>query len=294
MSSSNSEFLVKPSTTIEQQIELLKKRNLIIEDEEFAKHVLTHISYYRLSGYSLSLRKNDIFYSGVTFNTIYKICEFDKKLRYLLLELIETVEVSFRTQIANHLANKYGPLCYLDSKYFKNEEFHREFLADFQKEVERNKDRELFIRHHIEKYEGNFPIWVAVEILPFGTLSKLFSNMKDEDQNFISKTYYKFPAVYITTWLRSLVVLRNICAHYGRIYNRRFTTLPKLGRKDKKLGIKSDRVFVFVFILKYLINNDNEWTHFLKNLKALFEEFDKIVDLSLLGFPEDWFLLLQK
>lgn len=117
----------------------MKSRNLIIEDEKFAEHVLTHVSYYRLSGYSLSLRKNDIFYSGITFNTIYEIYEFDKKLRYLLLELVETVEISFRTHIGNHLANKYGPLFYNNSDCFEKKEYHKEFLSELQKEIERNK-----------------------------------------------------------------------------------------------------------------------------------------------------------
>ncbi|HHY43170.1 MAG TPA: hypothetical protein GX514_10070, partial [Thermoanaerobacterales bacterium] len=277
---------VKPPSTIQQQIELLKRRNLIIEDEEFAKHVLTHVSYYRLSGYSLTLRRNDIFYPGVTFNTIYEIYEFDKKLRYLLLDLVEIVEISFRTHIGYHLAHKYGPLCYTDSKYFEKEVYHKEFLSDLQKEIERNK-QELFVKHHIEKYGGKFPIWVAVEILSFGTLSRLFNNMKKEDKNTISKTYYNFPAVYITTWLRSLVVLRNICAHYGRLYNRRFTITPKLGKKDKKLGIQNDKLFALVFILKYLIKDDNKWTSFLINLEALFETFDKVYP-SLMGFPANW------
>ncbi|UZQ86049.1 Abi family protein [Thermoclostridium stercorarium] len=293
MSTSNPSYPVKSPLSIEEQIELLKSRNLVIEDEEFAKKVLTHISYYRLSGYSLNLRKDNIFYPGITFNTIYKIYEFDKKLRYLILDLIEIVEISFRTHIANHLALRYGPLCYTDAQYFENKEYHNEFLLELYKEIEKNK-KELFIKHHLEKYNANFPIWVAVEVMSFGTLSRLFSNLKNEDRNYISKTYYKFPAVYITTWLRSLVVLRNICAHYGRIYNRQFPVVPKLGQKDKKLGISKDRLFVFIFILKYLIKDNQKWTNFTINLQALIEEFADIVDISLIGFPNNWITLLEK
>ncbi len=130
--------------------------------------------------------------------------------------------------------------------------------------------------------------------MSFGTLSKLFSNLKNNEKNNISKTYYKFPAIYITTWLRTLVILRNICAHYGRIYNKRFSVVPKLGKKDKKLGISKDRLFIFIFILKYLVKDNHKWSNFINHLQALLEEFADIVDVSLIGLPNNWISLLKK
>lgn len=100
---------IKPPTTFEQQIEIFRSRNLIIEDEKEAIEFLKRVNYYRLTGYTLTLKKNDRFFDGVTFNDIRHLYEFDKKLRNLLLEVLEDIEISFRTHIAYHHAHNYGP-----------------------------------------------------------------------------------------------------------------------------------------------------------------------------------------
>jgi abortive infection bacteriophage resistance protein len=292
MAAKDTEILIKPPLTFKEQVELLKSRNLIIDDECFTKKVLSNINYYRLSGYSLSLRKDDKFYDGVNFDTIYQIYQFDKKLRYLLFDLVEAVEVSFRTHIAYYLAHKYGPLSYLKSIYFCNVDYHNEIILEIEKEIKKNKGKELFIVHHIGKYGGKFPVWVAVELFSFGMLSRFFNNMKKEDKDAISDEYYGIPSEYITTWLRCLVTLRNVCAHYGRLYNRLFTVNPKLSKKDKRLGIQQNKLFAYIFILKYLIKDKRRWLTFLTILQAFIEEFG-VVDISLMGFPEKWTLLLE-
>lgn len=285
---------IKPPLTIEEQIALLKERGLMIDDEDYAKKFLTHVSYYRLSGYTLSLRKNDIFNKGATFQLVCRLYEFDQKLRYMLLSVIETIEISFRTQIANHLGLKYGPLGYLESSYFKDSSYHQQLMGEFEKQVEKNKEKELFVRHHIEKYNRQFPIWVAIEIFSFGMLSRLFKIMKREDQKAISCKYYNSSPYYIESWLHALVNLRNICAHYGRIYNRTFTITPKLDKEGKELGIKNNKLFAFIFIIKRLQTTRSKWTTFLTNLEALVKEYRKDIELSLLGFPEKWYEILQK
>lgn len=292
MPSQHLEEFPKPPLTFEQQVQLLKKRGLIIEDENFAEKVLTYLNYYRLSGYTLSLRTNDNFHPGITFDLVYKIYELDRKLRYLLLDIIEVVEIAFRTHIAYYLAHNYGPLSYQESSFFENDSYHAEFIKELQEQIERNKKKELFVDHHLNKYGGKFPIWVAVELFSFGMLSKFFSNMKSKDRDTISEQYYGFSSVYTISWLYSLVTLRNICAHYSRIYNRIFTITPRLGRKDKKLGLQNNRLFVFIFVLKYLIKDKNRWTIFLTNLKEVIEEY-KDVDISLIGFPDNWYELLE-
>lgn len=110
----------KRPLTIEEQVELLRERGLVIDDEKSAKDFLARVSYYRLSGYTLSLRTGNVFHQGATFWLVCRIYEFDQKLRYLLLGIIEVVEIAFRTQIANHMALKYGALGYLDNSYFRD------------------------------------------------------------------------------------------------------------------------------------------------------------------------------
>lgn len=120
----------------------------------------------------LSLKHNGRFIAGTTINNVYSLYEFDRKLRNLLMGALETIEIAFRTHIAYMLAHNYGPLGYLDVDHFYNPTFHQQFIDQLNKELTRSD--ELFIAHHNSKYGGQFPIWVAVEILSFSTLSKLY------------------------------------------------------------------------------------------------------------------------
>jgi len=158
------------------------------------------------------------------------------------MEMTEQIEIAFRTHISYHVAHTYGSLGYLNSAHFENENYHAAFISELEKEVQRS--QEIFIKHHIEKYNGQIPVWVAVEVLSFGALSKLFSNMKSDDRNQISRSNYRVPARYLESWLKCLSYLRNICAHYGRLYNRPLTSKPRLDERSKKMGIHQDRVFL--------------------------------------------------
>lgn len=208
---------LKDPTTYNQQVDLLRTRGLTISDTSAAITILKHVNYYRLSAYTLTLKKDDQFYDGTTIDTVYNLYEFDRKLRNLLMGALEGIEVAFRTHIAYVLAHKYGSSGYLNSNNFSNAQYHHQFISTLTKEIGRAD--ELFVKHHKEKYANQFPIWVATELLSFGALSKLFNNLKNEDKQQISKEYYGIPHPYISSWLRVLTIARNICAHYGRIYN---------------------------------------------------------------------------
>jgi abortive infection bacteriophage resistance protein len=281
---------VKKPTTFKEQVELLKRRNLIIEEEKEAIGILKRINYYRLSAYMLTYKNDDTFNGKVSIKDIYNLYEFDKKLRNLFLAVLETIEISFRTHIAYLIAHKYGAVGYKDYKNFKNKEYHEKILKSLQEEIDRS--NELFVEHYKNKYEGVFPIWVAVELISFGQLSKLYSNLEDEDQDNIAKEYYGTKGRFVRTWLYSLSTFRNICAHYGRIYNRKLVITPKLFSKDKKRGIKNNTVFAIIFVIGRLLKDVDEWTSFVTNLAALIEQY-VIVDLECLGFPENWEEILR-
>ncbi len=282
---------VKRPTTFEEQIQILKSRGLVIDDEDFAIRTLRHINYYRLSAYTLSLKQDDKFLSGTSFEHIFKLYEFDRRFRYMIMEMVEQVEIALRTHISYYIAHAYGALGHLASEHF---EYHELFLAELEKEIQRS--QEIFIKHHVEKYEGKIPVWVAIEVLSFGALSKLFSNMKSEDQNQIAKRNYQVPAVYLGSWLKCLSYIRNICAHYGRLYNRPLTSKPRLDTKSKKLGIHQGKIFAHLYVLKELIPDYMKWRNFITRMEALLTEFKDIVELDRIGFPEDWesILLIKK
>lgn len=285
-----SSLVLKSPATFEEQIQILKKRGLVIEDEEVAFRTLQRINYYRLSAYGLSLKNNDRFYTGVTFSQIHALYEFDHRFRYLIMDMTEQVEIAFRTHISYRIAHTYGSLGHLESAHFENEKYHEAFLVELDKEVRRS--QEIFIKHHFDKYEGNFPVWVAIEVLSFGTLSKLFSNMKNEDKNYIANSNYRVPAIYLESWLKCLSYVRNICAHYGRLYNRPLTSKPRLGHKSKQLGIQQNRIFAHLYILKQLIPERRKWSDFVTRLEALLSEYNDVIELERIGFPEDWEAIL--
>lgn len=283
---------IKAPATFENQLQILKSRGLIIEDEDFAIRVLQRINYYRLSAYGLSLKKNDQYFQEVTFSQIHALYEFDHRFRYLIMDMTEQVEIAFRTHISYHIAHTYGVLGHLQSENFENKEFHSSFVNELEKEVRRS--QEIFIKHHFDKYGGLIPVWVAVEVLSFGALSKLFSNMKNVDKNHIAKTNYQAPSVYLGSWLKCLSYIRNICAHYGRIYNRPLTSKPRLSDSSKKLGIQQNKIFANIYVLKHLIPDRDKWSNFVIRLEALISAYEGVVELERIGFPEDWEEILIK
>jgi abortive infection bacteriophage resistance protein len=193
---------IKSPATFENQLQILKSRGLTIEDEDFAIRALQRINYYRLSAYGLSLKRNDQYFQGVTFSQIHALYEFDHRFRYLIMDMTEQVEIAFRTHISYHIAHTYGVLGHLQPAHFENEGYHLVFVNELEKEVRRS--QEIFIKHHFDKYGGLIPVWVAIEVLSFGALSKLFSNMKNADKNHIAKTNYQAPSVYLESWLKCL------------------------------------------------------------------------------------------
>ena len=171
---------VKPFKTVDEQIEILLKRGLIVDDVEEAKQLLLNFNYYRISAYSLTLRKNDAFYHNIHFHDIMQIYNFDMELRASILYLLEYIEVSIRTHIGYYHSAVYGPLGYLDCSTFKEINRYEKFKTDYETAIEEYGYKEVFVMHHKEIYDGQFPVWVLVELLSFGSLSRVFKNLTPE------------------------------------------------------------------------------------------------------------------
>ena len=291
MDKKDKETRVKRPTTFEDQVNILRSRGLLIEDEEQAMKVLSRINYYRLSAYMLSYQSDNKFRSGVSFDDIYNLYEFDKKLRSMMMGVLETIEIAFRTHIAYLIAHKYGVLGYKERDNFRNGDYHGKMLQSFQREMERS--HEVFVQHHKSAYSGVFPVWVAIELATFSTLSKIYSNLKEDDQDEIASSYYSTKGIYVRTWLYALSVVRNICAHHGRLYDRKLKISPRLFRGDSKKGIRNDTAFSALLTSGRLLKGNDEWSHFVTNLSVLIGQYDG-VDLSLIGFPANWEEILRR
>ena len=283
---------LKKPLTYKKQLKLLKSRHLIIKNDNVACDILSHVNYYRLSAYGLGLKdKNDIFNENVTLEQIYNLYKFDIELRHKVIELIEYIEIDLRTSIAYSLAFKYGSEAYLRSDCFNDVEQFARFACNFYNDKKRN--RSLIVRHHVDKYDGKIPIWAVVEIFTFGTMSKLYSNLTTEIQKKIAKTFlqdadnYIIGVGYLKGWLKSLVEIRNICAHFDRLYNRIFLSPPKLYKEHSDMGIDNRRFFAFLLVIGRLTYSRRKWIKFINDIAILINKYDD-VRLDFMGFPPKW------
>jgi abortive infection bacteriophage resistance protein len=169
---------LKPALTVDQQLDLLKSRGLEVADDFKAIYILTHISYYRLSGYFYPLlqdKQEHIFKPDSSLEQAFRLYCFDRELRQLLSSELEKIEIGIRTQLIYQMSHSYGPFWYQNSDLFKNEITHNYTLTRAIKEAK--KSDENFIKSYRQKYIENAPpSWMILEIVSFGTLSQFYSN----------------------------------------------------------------------------------------------------------------------
>lgn len=283
----------QPPMTIDEQVENLKNIGLIVDDEEYAKKILNDISYFRLiKAYSLNLKsKNGCYNKQTAFKEIVDLYLFNSNFRQLIFPEIEKVEINVRCRLANFFAEQYGVLGYLQAENFSNENYHAQFLEDIKEEVRRN-SKAPFVRNFKENYEGgNLPIYALVEVFSFGTLSKFYKNVLNKDKKAIAKTF-GVGYTYFESWLESISYVRNICAHYGRIYNAKLSKTPILYKEYTQVGIGNNRIYGVLLCLKYLLKDDDHWNLFVDKIELLFDKYP-CVQISTMGFPENWKVLLE-
>jgi abortive infection bacteriophage resistance protein len=274
----------KPHLSYEQQIELLKSRNLIINDEKYALQKLQHINYYRLSAYFLPFyTNNNSFKENTTFEQIIELYHFDKELRILTFSAIEKIEIFLRTSIAYNFSKEYKPFGYMEKMNFCCREEDFDWLyEDIHKESKRSK--ETFVKHFKEKYSENYlPIWMVVEIISFGTLSKLYTMLCPHAERLILNGI-DLPSFVFKNWLHVFSYVRNIAAHHSRLWNRKFVIKAKIPKHKKKFqGMVNDKYYTFAIMTQYILTAINDTFNFKEELKNLFEKYPNI-DKKAMGF----------
>lgn len=281
----------KPVISIDEQLDLMISRGLLVGDRKNAIDIIRRTGYYRLSAYSLSLRKNDRFYPGVSFDSIYELYRCDDAFRKIVFNYATYVEISFRAFISYTLSEQYGPLGYLHPENFVSESYHKTFIEKLEEDVARSDD--VFVEHHYRDLNSVFPLWVAIECSSFGELSKLFKNMKPDDKNLIIDKWLADDEVYISNWLQCSVYARNVAAHGGRFYNRVFKSVPvRLQGKLKKI-FSSDRAFAYVFAINKLLPSKALTERLREDLQKMFKKYP-FAQPSKYGFPNDWDAILTE
>ncbi|HFH8898203.1 TPA: Abi family protein [Streptococcus agalactiae] len=278
--------------SIENQVKNLIDLGLLVEDKSYAKKILGRISYYRLiKAYSITLKKDGRYISGISFEDIVSLYKFDRELRQLIFEIIEHIEVSLRAVITNYFSLKYGNFGYKDlSNVGKYKNRYKEALNDLERETKRNR-RSPFIKNFKDNYEGGeIPLYAVIEVASFGTLSKMYKNMKNEDKSKIAKVFHT-DYNYFESWIENFAYIRNICAHYGRLYGAKLTKSPKLYKEYLKNNISNNTIFATLVNLK-IVSEEENYKKFYHDLTALIARYENI-ELRHVGFKENWKELLK-
>ncbi|MDO6993970.1 Abi family protein [Brachyspira innocens] len=294
---------IKHTYKYEEQLQKLKDRGCIINDDKKCISILESVNYYHFSAYFLPFKQsNGSYINGTSFEKVFNIYEFDRKLHTILFNALEEIYIFIRAKISYYHVHKYGALGYLDETNFYNKnddlkyinkkiEYHKKFIENFKREVNNNKV--LFVKHYIDKYNSNFPIWAATKIFTFGMLSIFFANLKLEDQKILAKDMYNITAYKLESWLHCCTDLRNICAHYGRLYYRIFPSIPK---QMNNLDNNSERkLWGAILSVKELYPFKEKWNdEILSNFIKLIDEYKNDIDFVHIGFPEKWKDYLKK
>lgn len=293
----------KPPLSFQDQVKLLKSRNLIIKDEKRAISNLQEISYYRLSAHFIPYQsQKDIFDKGTTFEQIIKTYSFDRELRLLVFECIERIEVAIRTQIIYQMAIYYNDSHWQDNKAHFLSPFHNKIgklvnpYNDFQniiKKVFNAHNSENFINHYKKKYlkPTNPPSWMCFELLTIGELSNLYRGLKGKhDKKRIADFFDLHPTVF-SSWLHSITYIRNICAHHSRLWNRDLAIEPEKLLKPKGAWLEKSyennkRVFYFLCALRYILLRVSPNDDLPLKLNKLFCKYEN-VPVQYIGIPSD-------
>lgn len=292
------EVYTKSPLTFEQQLQQLKDRGLVIDNDDFALSQLRTISYYRLSAYWHPFRKieqdgvlSDDVEEGTQFNEVMKLYEFDRRLRLLVMDAIERIEVYARTLFTYHVGHKYGTFGHTEAANFYPDFDHTSWLEKIEDDADRSKDE--FITHYKNKYTGfpALPIWMVTEVMSLSSLSRGYWGLKNDDKRFISNEF-ALPHKCLGNWFHAINYIRNICSHHGRLWNRELAIKPMMLRArdwNPPVSPRNDRVFYILLILRYLLkktHGSDEWKEQCDNLLKLLAEDRKW--RAAMGIPEDW------
>lgn len=291
---------LKHPLSFDEQLELLRKRGMIIEDPEAALFALKTENYYRLSGYAFQFKKHksrEDYLPETSFTKVHRIYEFDSRLRSILVRYLEIIEVCARTQIAYWFSHEYGPYGHYKFWNFRTEEAFEKFIQLSEAAIQKNK-KVPFIAHHLKVYSSetchNFPLWVLVEILSFSTVSQFYAATAISVKKAIAKSMGSDPK-YLENQLHCMANLRNICAHYGRPYNREIYPAISLDKRyylahtDRyRSDLPTTSILGYLIGIIVLLPDKREAERLIHDIETLVQAYAEFIDISLIGMHEDW------
>ena len=269
---------------------------MLMEDEHKVESYLLNIGYHRLSAYIFPFYKspkNDlILKEGTTFEQVLTLYRFDKKLRILLFNEIEKIEVAIRSVLANIGCQELGDKYWITKpEYFANADKFNQTLVLIEKELTSSKEDyiEDFRHNYIENYP---PAWMITEVLSFGNLNYIYSNISSNQLMKRIAAYFGLKPQVFTSWLTVLANLRNMCCHHARVWNRDFMLNPAEPRKTSNVWIDTSKIdkkkiFYRLCIIRSFLSSISPNNSFNEKIANLLAQFPS-VDIVAMGFCKDW------
>lgn len=302
--------------TIDEQIDILKSRKIIIDDYDKAYNLLSKNNYYYLiNGYKDLFidftSKEEKYINGTKLEELYALYEFDKDIKINFLKYLLLIENETDTYIAYEFSKSYGHKNYLVPTNFCNSSFKQPLIEKFIKDVDleigyQYKNSNEMIMHYLDNY-NYVPLWVLVRILSFGKISKFYSLMKPKEQNAVSRKYnlriHEFRII-----LHNLTLIRNICAHDEKLYDIKMKNRISSTIYHKKLKIENKNgnyqyatrdLFSIIIALKLLLEKEQFnrfYAEIIKSIEKLKKELSIIsIDKVMfkMGFPKNYKKLLK-
>lgn len=295
--------------TLDEQIEILKSKGLIISDEEKAKEILLRENYFFLSGYRhlLMYEKEKKFIEGATFDELYAIFNFDRMLRNIMFKNILIVENNIKSIISYRLSKKYGhrEKDYLNPNNFTQDTLKsrqvKDILNKMKRQIHVNGSKHTATMHYINHY-GYIPLWILVKVLSFGIVSELYAILKTKDQTEIA-SFYHLDNYSLSIYLSILANFRNLCAHEDILYdhrtqkvipNTKYHNLLEIEKKDSDYMYGKNDLFAVIIILKQMLT-DSQFSDFINEIQYEIDILDGKVEvvpltpiLNRIGFPPNW------
>lgn len=303
-------MIQKQFKNLDEQIEILKYKGLIITNKAYAKNVLLRENYFFLSGYRHLFLKSiteKVYKPGTHFEELYSLFLFDRRLRNILFKNLLIIENNLKSISSYQLSKRYG---YKEKDYLKESNFNtspekkrqvNDLIKKMKRQIRSNSRENTATIHYVNNY-GYIPLWILVKVLSFGIVSEMYSVLKDEDQQAIADVY-GVDKNDLVTYLPILSNYRNLCAHEDILYENRThkqiddTIYHKMLNIEKVYGeykYGKDDLFALIIIMKELLQPeefksmmlelDNAITTLDYNLNVI-----KIGEvLNRMGFPKNW------
>ena len=269
-----------------------------IKDEVKARSYLANVNYYRLSAYWYTFLKvpqhEHKFRPEATFDKVASTYVFDRKLRLLLFDEIERIEIALKTRLIQEFSERFGRNWYEDRSLYIKPEHHVKFLQCVDDEISRTS--EVFITHYRKKYDRSVrpPSWMAFQLVSFGQVSKLLKNLRSNDATKAVADHFGLDMQVLASWIESLAFVRNTCAHHARLWNRRMPKAPMLPSNPRYPWLRavpgpqySRNVYVSLVTIRYLLARFIPTTSFTSRLKELITQHPT-VPIQYMGFTPKW------